>query len=75
MKVTRFSRKRDLIVVCAWLWSPHRDKKVWLAVDTASSDTVVTPGMVDLLGYSARDGEQVMTVRSTIGREQGGRCV
>lgn len=71
MKVTRFSRKRDLIVVDARIWSSHQDKWVVLAVDTASSDTVVSPDIVDLLGYGARDGEYVTTVRSAIGREQG----
>jgi len=60
-----------LIVVIAWLWSPRNSRRVSLAVDTGSSDTVVTPGIMDLLGYSARDGEHVMTVRSAIGREQG----
>lgn len=71
MKVTRFNRKRDLIVVRARLWSPRRDRRIWLAVDTASSDTVVTPEIVDTLGYSPRDGEHVMTVRSAIGKEHG----
>lgn len=71
MKVTRFSRERDLIVVIARLWSPRSHRRVSLAVDTASSDTVVTPEIIDDLGYSARDGEHVMTVRSAIGREQG----
>jgi predicted aspartyl protease len=71
MKVTRFSRKRDLIVVDARLWSPRTDRWVALAVDTASSDTVVTPGIMDVLGYSARDGEHVTTVRSAIGKEHG----
>jgi predicted aspartyl protease len=71
MKVTRFNRKRDLIVVGARVWSPHRDRRIWLALDTASSDTVVSPEVVDLVGYSPRDGEHVMTVRSAIGKEHG----
>lgn len=71
MKITRFSRKRDLIVVRAWLWSPRQDRRVWLAVDTASSETVVTPDIIDDLGYSPRDGENIMTIRAAIGKEQG----
>jgi len=71
MKVTRFDRKRDLIVVRARVWSPRSRTPLWLAVDTGSSDTVVTPEVVDLFGYSPRDGENVMTVRSAIGKEQG----
>jgi predicted aspartyl protease len=71
MKVTRFSRKRDLIVVDARIWSPRDDQWLSLAVDTASSDTVVTPDLVDLLGYSPRDGEYATTVRSALGKEAG----
>jgi len=71
MKVTRFSRKRDLIIVDARIWSPRRDQWLSLAVDTASSDTVVTPDLVDLLGYSPRDGEHATMVRSAIGKEHG----
>jgi len=71
MKVTRFNRRRDLVVVDARLWSPRYDKWASLVVDTGSSDTVVLPEVIDKLGYSVRDGEHVMTVRSAIGREQG----
>lgn len=73
MKVTRFVRKRDLIVVRARVWGPgpRGCKPLRLAVDTGSSDTVVTPEIIDDLGYSPRDGEYVMTVRSAIGKEQG----
>jgi hypothetical protein len=56
MKVTRFSRKRDLIVVDARMWSSRHDRWVSLAVDTASSDTVVTPDLVEELGYSGDRG-------------------
>jgi predicted aspartyl protease len=71
MKVTRFNRTRDLIVVPAWVWSPRRDKQVWLAVDTGSVDTVVKPGIIEQLHYSVRDGEHIMSIRSAVGREQG----
>ena len=71
MKVTRFDRKRDLIVVRARVWSLRSRRPLRLVVDTGSSDTVVTPEIIDDLGYSPRDGEHVMTVRSAIGREQG----
>jgi predicted aspartyl protease len=71
MKVTRFSRTRDLIVVPARLWSPRSNKQVWLAVDTGSVDTVIKPGIVDKLHYSVRGGEHIMSIRSALGREQG----
>ena len=71
MKITSFKRKRDLIVVRARLRSLRSDKRVSLVVDTGSSDTVVLPETIEELGYSVRDGEHVMTVRSAVGKEQG----
>jgi predicted aspartyl protease len=71
MKITRFNRKRDLIIVHARVWSPRSRRRLRLAIDTGSSDTVVTPDLVEQLGYSVRDGEHIKTIRSAIGREQG----
>jgi predicted aspartyl protease len=71
MKITRFNRKRDLIVVDARLWSPRSDKWVSLVVDTGSVDTVIKPAIVEQLKYSVRDGEHIMSIRSALGREQG----
>lgn len=71
MKITRFDRKLDLIVVRARVWSPRSHGRLRLVVDTGSSDTVVTPDFVEQLGYSVRDGESVTTVRSAIGKEHG----
>ena len=71
MKITRFNRKRDLIIVRARVWSPRSYGRLRLAVDTGSSDTVITPDLVEKLGYSVRDGERIKTIRSAIGEEQG----
>jgi len=71
MKITRFDRDRDLIIVHVGVWSPRSRKRLRLAIDTGSSDTVVTPDLVEELGYSARDGERVMTIRAAIGKERG----
>jgi len=71
MKITRFNRKRDLIIINALVWSPRSRRRLRLAIDTGSSDTVVTPDLVQELGYSVRDGERIMTIRSAIGKEQG----
>lgn len=45
--------------------------EVALALDTGSTETVINPWVVDALGYTVRDGEQVTRVRSAIGDEQG----
>jgi hypothetical protein len=71
VKVTRFDRETDLIIVPARVWSPRQRARVHLAIDTGSSDTVLAPDIMDELGYSPRDGEQITTVRSAVGKEQG----
>lgn len=71
MKVTRFDPDADLIIVQARLWRLASSSPVSLAIDTASSETVIAPDIVDDLGYSPRDGEQLTVVRSAVGREQG----
>jgi hypothetical protein len=71
MKVTRFDPTSDLIIVTGRIWGPYGDKPLSLAVDTAATHTHIVPDILDDLGYSPRDGEQVTVVRSAIGREPG----
>ncbi len=56
-----------LIVVEALVLGPLGPVLLALAIDTGSTETVVTPWGVDELGYSPRDGEQITRVRSAIG--------
>lgn len=44
-----------------------------LALDTGSSETLLTPDVVDELGYSARDGVSFTSITSAIGDELGCR--
>lgn len=71
MKVTRFDPSADLIVVTARVWGPRGDKLVSLALDTAATQTHLIPDILDDLGYSPRQGEQITVVRSAIGDESG----
>lgn len=71
MKVTRFDPAGDLIIVTARIWGAHADKPVLLALDTAATHTHIVPEILDDLGYSPRDGDQLTTVRSAIGSEAG----
>lgn len=71
MTTTRFDRARDLIVVDAAVEGPLGPVLLALAIDTGSTETVVLPWVVDELGYSPRDGEQITRVRSAIGDEHG----
>ncbi len=71
MTVTRFFRAQGLIVVDARIYGIRGAQSVSLAVDTGAMDTVVTPELIDELGYSPRDGERVTTVRTALGKEHG----
>jgi hypothetical protein len=71
VKVTFFDTTRDLIIVTGRVWGPRGDKRVSLALDTAATQTHIVPDILDDLGYSARDGDQVTVVRSAIGEERG----
>lgn len=71
MKVTRFDPNSDLIIVKARIWGPDGETPASLAVDTGSAHTVIAAGLIDDLGYSPRQGEQIATVRTAVGREQG----
>lgn len=69
--ITDFDPKRDLIIVESTVWGRSRYRDLSLAVDTASGATVVTPHVIEAIGYSPRDGNAITTVRSAIGEEQG----
>lgn len=71
MKITRFDPTTDLILVAARVWGPHGDKRLSLALDTAATETHITPDILDDLGYSPRDGGRITTVRSAVGNERG----
>ncbi len=71
MKVTRFDPARDLIYVAVQIWGPRTDARLTFALDTGSTETLVVPDVLDDVGYSARDGEQITVIRSAIGDERG----
>lgn len=72
MKVTRFDRARDLIVVHGRVWGPHGHTAVLkLVLDTGAAETIILPSVLDELGYSPRDGEARTVIRSAVGREEG----
>lgn len=73
MRATRFDPEYDLVVVQGRVWSRGGySMKLWLAVDTAAGQTIISPDLLDELGYSAREhGEQVAVTRSVVGHEKG----
>ncbi len=68
---TRFGRSCGLIVVAASVDGPRRSVPITLALDTGATETVISPWVVDAVGHTVREAEQVTRVRSAIGDEQG----
>lgn len=42
-----------------------------MVLDTGAGETIVTPDLLDELGYSARDAERRTVIRSAVAEEQG----
>ena len=60
-----------LIVVHATVAGLRHQADVDLVLDTGTTTTLLIPEIVDLLGYSPRDGGTITQVTSAIGRERG----
>jgi predicted aspartyl protease len=72
MRVTRFDRTSDLILVPAYVLGPGGTRaELQVVLDTGASVTVIAPYVLDRMGYSPRDGEAITTMRSAIGAEPG----
>jgi predicted aspartyl protease len=71
VKLTTFDRDLDLIIVDAEVWRPLGRSPLRLALDTGSTETVIAPDVIDDLGYSPLQGEQITRVRSAVSEEHG----
>jgi predicted aspartyl protease len=71
VKVTRFDPAGSLIIVRGWATGPTRQTDVRLAIDTAAAETILTPEVIDRLGYSPRHGESFTKIRSAVAEEPG----
>ncbi|HVV87369.1 MAG TPA: retropepsin-like aspartic protease [Kofleriaceae bacterium] len=71
MRSVRFDPDADLIRVGAFVAGRSERRAARLALDTASSTTILTPEFVTLLGYDQRDVGRRTVIRSAIGSEPG----
>jgi len=63
--VTTIEFERDnqgIIIVWGRLEGPMGSREVQLALDTGAAMTLVLPGILDELGYSARDGDGITSI-------------
>jgi predicted aspartyl protease len=72
MKVTiPVDLSTGLIIVDATIAGLRSQTGVRLVLDTGTTTTLLIPEVLDLLGYSPRDGGAITQVTSAIGRERG----
>lgn len=71
MVTVPFDPTLNLILVDVELQGPRDVTRCLFALDTACSITLLRPEVLDIIGYSARDGEDSTTITSAIGREPG----
>lgn len=63
MTVTEFTRdKQGLIIIWGTLEGPLGARDVKLILDTGAAMTLILPEVLDDLGYSARDGENISRI-------------
>ena len=61
----------NLIVVLATIEGPRGTTLARMLLDTGSTLTTLSPDMLDLVGYSPRDGGRRTRVHSAVGEEHG----
>lgn len=71
--VIAFDPRADLILVPVEVRGPLGSLGFRFALDTACAETLVTPEVVDPLGYSPLDGTALTAVTTALGREPGYR--
>ena len=71
MNEIAFDPGASLIFVIGSILGPRESTDIRLVLDTGASQTIVRPEILDMLGYSARDGDRMASVSSPIGREFG----
>ena len=71
MKTSRFDPARPLIFVEGRIWGPLGTERLSLVLDTGAAMTLITPDVLDNLGYSPRDGIARTHVTSATSQEPG----
>lgn len=70
-RTTTFDPTKNLILVEGEVWGRGGSFTLRLALDTGASETLITPAIVDELGYSPREAVAMTGVYSAVGKEQG----
>lgn len=73
MVTASFDPERDLIFVTGRVRGRLRETPLRLVLDTGASHTLLRPEVLDVIGYTARDGDVPLRVTTAVGQESGFR--
>ena len=72
MEVIQFDRQSPLPIIDARIYGPRKSHKVRLVFDTGAQFSIIDTGLIEDIGYSARDARHVSCVLSASGASQDG---
>ena len=72
MKVIRFDREQPIPLIDAWIYGPRVSRRVKLIFDTGAQFSIMDTGLIEEIGYSARDALQAGAVYGAAGEAQEG---
>ncbi len=73
MVVVEFDPTLDLIYLEVEIVGPRRKGQFRFVLDTGCAETLITPEVVDEVGYSVRQAESITSVTTALGSEPGYR--
>ncbi len=72
MEVIKFDRLEPLPIIDAHISGPRSSLKLKLIFDTGAEYTIVDTGLIEEIGYSARDATHISAVLGASGEAQDG---
>jgi hypothetical protein len=75
MREVSFDRMQTIPVIDAGIRGPQGSNRIRLVFDTGCGLTQIDTGIIEYIGYSARDGEQAISISGAVGETQQGYSV
>jgi hypothetical protein len=75
MQLINFDRSQDIPIVDVLIRGPRSQERVRLVFDSGCGTTQIDTGLIDSIGYSARDATHNITVKGPVGDTAEGYIV
>jgi hypothetical protein len=72
VEIINFDRAEPLPIIDAHIFGPRNSLRVKLILDTGAEFTIVDTGLIEEIGYSARDAKHISAVLGASGDAQDG---